>query len=179
MRDTLTNLEWPSGRKGGKVLELMAGYGRNYPVLKKNFRHVEMLDGSAEMWEHNNHPVTKHFLKIEDFKWPVDEYDCVLGVWCLCYLSGERLLDALAGMEKSVKELGYIVLMEPVLAEDSVHETVQWDENCPDEQARKQSWYERQFKRLGIKVHSIKRYPQDGAMLFDICSFVLQYGTIM
>ncbi len=99
MRDTLTNLEWPSGRKGGKVLELMAGYGRNYPVLKKNFRHVEMLDGSAEMWEHNNHPVTKHFLKIEDFKWPVDEYDCVLGVWCLCYLSGERLLDALAGME--------------------------------------------------------------------------------
>ena len=161
------------------MLELMAGYGRNYPVLKKNFRHVEMLDGSAEMWEHNNHPVTKHFLKIEDFKWPVDEYDCVLGVWCLCYLSGERLLDALAGMEKSVKELGYIVLMEPVLAEDSVHETVQWDENCRDEQARKQSWYERRFKRLGIKVHSIKRYPQDGAMLFDICSFVLQDGTIM
>ena len=82
-------------------------------------------------------------------------------------------------MEKSVKELSYIVLMEPVLAEDSVHETVQWDENCRDEQARKQSWYERRFKRLGIKVHSIKRYPQDGAMLFDICSFVLQDGTIM
>ena len=128
-------------------------------MYKDYFRYIELLDGSDEMVAEMPTDVIRHKRLIQDYFWPKIRYDCILGVWCLCYLRGERLLDALAGMEKSVKELGYIVLMEPVLAEDSVHETVQWDENCRDEQARKQSWYERQFKRLGIKVHSIKRYP--------------------
>ena len=117
LRDTLTSLCWPTRRRADKVLELMSGIGRNYPVLKKRFREVEMLDGSVEMWKHNKHPVKKLEMQIEHFQWPLDEYDCIVGIYCLCYLKDENLLISLAGMQKSVKGTGYIVLMEPVLNE--------------------------------------------------------------
>ena len=38
----------------------MAGYGRNYPVLKDRFKHIEMLDASEEMMKANTNPVIKH-----------------------------------------------------------------------------------------------------------------------
>ena len=56
--------------KESRVLELMAGYGRNYSVLKKYFKEIEMLDASVEMNKANNHPVKKHKMYIEEFKWP-------------------------------------------------------------------------------------------------------------
>ena len=56
---------------------------------------------------------------IEHFSWPLDEYDCIVGVYCLCYLKDDNLKNALAGMQRSVKKTGYIVLMEPVLLEEN------------------------------------------------------------
>ena len=88
----------------------MAGYGRNDSVLAKMFRNIEMLDGSEEMVKRMPDGVTKHQQYIENFKWPDDLYDCVIGVWCLCYLKGVAVENALAGMEKSIKEIGYIIL---------------------------------------------------------------------
>ena len=48
----------------------MAGIGRNYPVLKKRFKHIEMLDASVEMMKVNIHPVIKYECYIEKFGWP-------------------------------------------------------------------------------------------------------------
>ena len=43
---TLTNLYTSKRKRGGKVLEVMAGYGRNIEVLEEKFNEIEMLDGS-------------------------------------------------------------------------------------------------------------------------------------
>ena len=42
---TIQEIDWSFDKKGDKVLEVMAGYGRNYSVLDKKFNHIEMLDG--------------------------------------------------------------------------------------------------------------------------------------
>jgi len=57
---TLQSIDWPFEKMGEKVLEIMAGYGRNYEVLAKKFEQVEMLDGSEELSNKNQHPVVKH-----------------------------------------------------------------------------------------------------------------------
>ena len=53
LEDVLCSLNWSEGSKGDKIMELMAGYGRNFPVLTKFFHLVEMLDGSKEMTKLN------------------------------------------------------------------------------------------------------------------------------
>jgi hypothetical protein len=42
------------------VLEAMAGYGRNVPILKEKFNNIELLDGSKEMVALMPQDVTKH-----------------------------------------------------------------------------------------------------------------------
>lgn len=92
----------------------MAGMGRNYPVLKKKFKHIEMLDASVEMMKANTHPVIKHKCYIEKFNWPRETYHCIIGVSSLCYLQGLKLNDVLTRMDSSLAEHGYMVFMEPI-----------------------------------------------------------------
>ena len=49
LSETLTTLYGPKRRRNDKVLEVMAGYGRNVPVLQEKFNPIELLDGSKEM----------------------------------------------------------------------------------------------------------------------------------
>lgn len=48
----------------------MAGIGRNYPVLKRKFKEIEMLDASVEMNKLNKHPVKIHECYVENYAWP-------------------------------------------------------------------------------------------------------------
>ena len=41
------SLDWPT--YDGRVIELMAGYGRNYGVYNSLFNHFEMLDGCRDL----------------------------------------------------------------------------------------------------------------------------------
>ena len=107
--------DWPFEKKGETVLEVMAGFGRNYDVLEKKFKNIEMLDGSKELSDQNKHPVVKHVSYIQKWQWPSDMYDAVVGVFCLCYLKDSELAPVLQKMENSLNDLGYIILMEPVL----------------------------------------------------------------
>lgn len=92
----------------------MAGIGRNYPVLKRTFKNVEMLDASIEMNKLNKHPVIKHECYLENFTWPNEFYNGIVGVACLCYLQGKQLDEALAKMEASLAYYGFMVFLEPV-----------------------------------------------------------------
>ena len=67
----------------------MAGIGRNYPVLKRTFKEIEMLDASVEMNKLNKHPVKIHECYVENYEWPKEHYNGVVGVACLCYLKGQ------------------------------------------------------------------------------------------
>ena len=107
--------EWQFEQKGQRVLEVMAGIGRNYEVLARWFEQVEMLDGSQELSDKNEHPVVKYVEYLQKFKWQCNSYDAVVGVFCLCYLTDQEIEQVVLKMEESLTEFGNIVLMEPVL----------------------------------------------------------------
>lgn len=92
----------------------MAGIGRNYDVLNKRFSSIEMLDGAKGMIDRIKYPVMKHHSYIEKFDWRPQTYDCIVGVFALCYLNGLTLEETLNKMRLSLVELGYMVFMEPV-----------------------------------------------------------------
>ena len=115
--NTINSVYWNFYKKGERVLEVMSGIGRNYPVLKGKFDEIEMLEGSKLMMSDNKHDVIRHEQRIENFEWPEYKYECVVGVFCLGYLSGDDLVNALIGMRKSLKYFGRIILMEPILNE--------------------------------------------------------------
>jgi hypothetical protein len=159
-----------------RIIEVMAGWGRNVPVYKDCFRFIELLDGSDEMVAEMPTEFVRHKCLIQNFLWPKSRYDCILGVFCLCYLHGEDLDNVLLRMQASVKTSGFIVLMEPVLREGS-----QADENKiaePEAQmkARKSSSYTRLFQRFGLRVMDTRFYKRAEWLLTPIKIYILQAG---
>ena len=67
--ETLRDQQW-SDWEAGTMIELMAGYGRNFDSTKHYFKNIEMLDGSSEMSKYIPSEVTHHLCKLEEFKWP-------------------------------------------------------------------------------------------------------------
>lgn len=138
----------------------MAGYGRNVPVYRKIYNHIELLDGSEELVQEMPSGVKKHLCKIQEFDWGTMRYDCILGVWCLGYLNITEHKTVLAGMQGSIKPSGYIILMEPVLKnEDEVDEKFiaekgQWL------RARKTSYYTKLFQQLQIPIYKTYHYAR-------------------
>lgn len=52
------------GGKAGRVLELMAGQGRNFPVLRAYFSGVEMLEQAKSLADCFDKRVKKYVLRI-------------------------------------------------------------------------------------------------------------------
>ena len=75
-RDLGFDKEHPHNR----ILEVMAGWGRNVPVYKDCFRFIELLDGSDEMVAEMPADIIRHKRLIQDYFWPKSRYDCILGV---------------------------------------------------------------------------------------------------
>ena len=43
------------------------------------------------------------------------EYQCVFGVWCLCYLTKKESIALLTGIKKALKPDGDLILFESIL----------------------------------------------------------------
>ena len=111
-------------------------------MYKDYFRYIELLDGSDEMVAEMPTDVIRHKRLIQDYFWPKIRYDCILGVWCLCYLHGEDIKTVLLKMKASVKSNGCIVFMEPVLSDVSQDDEEKIAEDQAQMKARKRRWYE-------------------------------------
>ena len=98
----------------------MAGDGRNFSTLKDFFTNIEMLEQAKKLTDKMNKNVIKHVVKIQDFEWPLDKFDCIVGVWCLSYLGYKDRNDFMLNAEKSLKEGGHILLFEPVLSKNEI-----------------------------------------------------------
>ena len=100
--------------KKKKVLEVLAGYGRNVEALTEYFDRsdIELLDGSKKaMKEAEKQNVGKRYCcYLHEFKTDYSKYTLVLGVWALCYLlHGEMkkfLIDA--------SEADRLIFVEPI-----------------------------------------------------------------
>ena len=62
--DLLKHIKYGRRERQDRVLELMAGVGRNHSVLKDHFRQVEMLEQSDEMYKHIPLQVKVHKTRI-------------------------------------------------------------------------------------------------------------------
>ena len=56
--------------------------------------------------------------RIQDFQWPEEKYECIIGVWSLCYLDYKDRCDLIKNATKALKEGGHILLFEPVLSKN-------------------------------------------------------------
>ena len=52
---------------------------------------------------------------IQDFEWPTSFYNCVVGIWCFCYLSSDEQQKQTTFIKESLKSKGHLVLFETVL----------------------------------------------------------------
>ena len=123
--------------------------------------------------------VIRHKRLIQDYFWPKSRYDCILGVWSLCYLHGEDLETVLLRMQTSVKSSGFIVFMEPVLKVESPVDEQEIAEKEAQMKARKSRWYEQLFRRLGLQLLETRFHKQSNRLLTDVVVFVLRAGTDM
>ena len=48
-----------------------------------------MLEQSQDYASHMPEEVKKYVVMVQNFAWPKDRYQCIVGVWCLCYLNYE------------------------------------------------------------------------------------------
>ena len=96
----------------------MAGPGRNVESIQRYCKELEVLDSSKQMLKHCPDSVKKHHAAIQNFDWPQDCYDVIVGVWFLSYLSPAESLDVLAKIQGSLKKDGSLILFEPILKDD-------------------------------------------------------------
>lgn len=105
----------------GTALELMAGCGRNMELLGRHFAEVEMLERnktmSAAIERLSCSPNVIHQQDIRYFNWSekVEIYDCIVGIWCLSYLSTKEITQLLQGIKMALKPDGFVILFESVL----------------------------------------------------------------
>ena len=129
------------------------------------------------MASHNLNPVFKHVEYIQKFKFPGDTYDCLVDVFCLCYLSEKEIEAFLPKMEDSLTSLGYIVLMEPVLQVGEAMNERMFKEKGQHMMIRSAKYYLRLFKKNQVKVMWTRRDEKKGQLAEETMTFVLRDGT--
>ena len=53
-------------------------------------------------------------MKIQDFDWPEERFDTIIGIWCLGYLNYIDRFNTLVGIQKALKEGGHVILFKAV-----------------------------------------------------------------
>ena len=54
-------------------------------------------------------------MKIQDFDWPEERFDTIIGIWCLGYLNYIDRFNTLVGIQKALKEGGHVIFLKPLL----------------------------------------------------------------
>ena len=106
----MSKISFKSCRFKGKgvCIELMGGVFRNGPLLRSLFSEVEVLERNDtmvyEIKKLKKGPDTIHQEDVRYFDWTsrAERYQCVFGVWCLCYLNKRDSIALLCGIRKAL-----------------------------------------------------------------------------
>lgn len=64
-----------------------------------------------------------HQCKLEEFEWPnYEKYDCILGVFCLGYLTDMQIVQIFTIAKRSLKAKGKLIMLEPVAHRKQLHD---------------------------------------------------------
>ena len=124
-----------------------------------------MLEQSATAAAFIDKQVKTHVQRIQDYEWPVEEYECIVGVWSLCYLGYKDRCHFINMAINALKEGGHIVLFEPTLAKDEPQ--IERPHSNPEQQmiVRSRDSYVHLFQEFGFSRFPRWTYPK-----FDICN---------
>ena len=155
-------------------MELMAGVGRNYNTLKYFFSNIEMIEQSPEMYKKIPTEVTIHKKLVQDFEWPIKEYDCVVGVWCFCYLNESDMQKQTTFIKESLKTGGHFELFETVVG--FMEKQVPRFYHHMEQQmlVRPEKDYHKLFKENEFRVIHSQRYSPINVCIHDQVVFVLE-----
>ena len=141
----------------GTVLELMAGCGRNMELLGRHFSEVEMLERNnsmaAAIGRLSRRPGIIHQQDVRNFDWAerVERFDCIVGIWCLGYLSTQEIKHLLHGVRMALKPDGCIIFFESVLSASESTARLHAVE-AQQNMVRASSYYVELFELAGLKV---------------------------
>ena len=96
--------------------------------------------------------ITKHEIRIQEFDWMSQRYDCIIGVWCLGYLNQEERENVMTGITTALKNDGYVILFEAVLKEDDTADQRLHNIRKQQLMIRKEEFYTNFFKEHGFKI---------------------------
>ena len=96
----------------------MAGCGRNYSILKKYFYEIEMLDATKKMVQQHDEFVKSHHSTVQNFKWPLQRFNCIMGCWAFCYLDDKERFKLTVNITDALFDGGMYILIEPVVQEN-------------------------------------------------------------
>ena len=91
-------------KRKGVCIELMGGVFRTGLLLRSIFSEVEVLERNDtmvyEIKKLKKGPDTIHQEDVRYFDWTsrAERYQCVFGVWCLCYLNKRDSIALLCGI---------------------------------------------------------------------------------
>ena len=103
LRYILDKFKIKENGKRDRVLEIMAGCGRNAQLLKQYFWKISMLDAVKENVESCPRYVEGFHMKVQEFNFVEHRYDCILGVWTLCYLNFADRKEVLENIYRSIR----------------------------------------------------------------------------
>ena len=154
------------------VLEMFAGVGRNWEVLKRYFRNIDMVEQSPAMTKHIHKTVNIYQVTVQNFEWPKFNYDCIVICWGLCYLDRQDINDLLIDIDKGLKDGGRLILFEPVLddkeeQQDRLHKTKEQQMVI-----RPKDFYDKLFLEDNWIQRKREVYVQDGINNEDIIGYV-------
>ena len=109
--------------------------------------------------------VKTHVQRIQDFTWPENEYECIVGVWSLCYLGYQDRCRFISKALDALKEGGHIVLFEPTLEKDEPQFERPHSNKEQQMIVRSRDSYIFFFKEFGLSKFPMITYPK-----FDVCN---------
>ena len=119
----LKALQFERNKKADRVLELMAGCGRNYDVFNRFFKNIEMIEQSPKMTKFFNEKIRKHQVKVQEFNWPYKYYDNITCIWGFCYLDNDEQVNLLRNMDQALKDGAHAIIFEPILSAEEEQKT--------------------------------------------------------
>ena len=154
----------------------MAGCGRNATLLKQYFHRVSLMDSGKIMVDQWPRNITGHHKKVQDFSFGEQRFDCIIGVWSLCYLNTNDRGQLIDRIFRSLRPQGFLILFEPVLRKDEpqVERLHKWREQ--QMVIRSQKAFQQLLINNDWSQCASGRYKDQGLNDEEMCSFIAQKG---
>ena len=135
------------------------------------------MDGCKEMTDLIEEGIPKTTCYIQDYRWKLDNFDCILGYFCLCYLNVDEIESVLKEMKRSLRIFGCIIMVEPVLKICDTQRERDLDVKEESIKIRKVEFYKDILRRNKTLRFETKYRPEKERLKHDLMTFTIYNKT--